>query len=107
MAGCAVGPADETRGTPDLAGLQRGGDRYGFPSESRPPRKSVIPSKRINEDGTFDIAGDVGRGYVILSAFTEVALARKFKHPNGFNCHYTLGRGANNAGQKMLRGDIL
>ena len=94
MAGCALGPADETPGRPDLPGLQRSGDRFGFRSEFRPPRQSGIPSKRIKEAGTFDIAGDAGRGYVMLSAFTETVLARKFKHPKRFKCHYTFRRGA-------------
>ena len=94
MAGCAGGPAEETPGPPDFPGLQRSGDRFGFRSEFRPPRQSGIPSKRIKEAGTFGIAGDAGCGYVMLSAFTKIALARKFKHPKGFKCRYTFGRGA-------------
>ena len=86
--------ADETPGTPDLLGLQRSGDRFGFQSESRPPRRSGIPSKKIKETGTFDIAMDAGRGYVMLSALTETGLSRKFKHPKDFECHYTFGIGA-------------
>ena len=53
-----------------------------------------IPSKKIKEASTFDIAGDAGIGYVMLSALTEIALARKFKHPKGFKCHYTFRIGA-------------
>lgn len=29
-----------------------------------------------------------------LSSLTEAALARKFKHPQGLNCHYTFRIGA-------------
>jgi hypothetical protein len=42
----------------------------------------------------FDIAGDAGREYAILSALTEAAPARKFKYSKGLNCHYTFWIGA-------------
>src|SRR5712691_7570981 len=80
--------------TSDFPGLQRSGDRFGFRSEFRPLRQSGIPSKRIKEASTFYIAGGAGRGYVMLSPLTEIALARKFKHPKGIKCHYTFRIGA-------------
>src|ERR1035437_9796749 len=83
MAGCVVASAVQTPGMPDFSGLQRRSDRFGFRSEFRPLRPSSIPSKRIREVSTFDIAGDAGRGYVRLSSLTEAAPARKFKYPQG------------------------
>ena len=80
-----------TPGMPDFPGLQRIGDRFGFRSGFRPLRQSGIPSKRIEEASTFDIAGHAGRGRVVLSALTATALARKCKHPKGLKCHYTFG----------------
>jgi|CZKX01.1.fsa_nt_gi hypothetical protein len=76
MAGSAVGPADENQ------------------SEFRPPRQAGIPFKSIEEAGTFDIAGEAGRGYVMLKAFTKTALARKLTNANDLKRNYPFGRGA-------------
>ena len=75
MAGCVAARAGQTPGAPDFPGRH-------------------IPSKRIKPASTFDIAGDAGRGYLMLSPLTETALARNFKYPKGFKCHYTFRIGA-------------
>ena len=80
--------------TPNLPELQKSRDRFVLRNEFRPSRQSSLPSKRIRKARTFDIAGDAGRGYVMLRTLTEAALARKLKHQNGLTCHHTFGIGA-------------
>lgn len=94
MAGCVLARAGQTPGTPDFPGLQRSGDRFGFGSEFRRLKQTGIPSKRIKEASTSDIAGDAGRGSMMVSALTETALACKFKHPKRLKRHYTFRIGA-------------
>ena len=61
----------------------RSGDRFPFRSEFRPLRQPGIPSKRNREAGTFTIAGDAGRRYVMLSALTETAPGSLVKASTG------------------------
>ena len=52
--------------TPNLPELQRSRDRFVLRNEFRPSRQSSLSSKRIRKARTFDIAGDAGRGFVML-----------------------------------------
>ncbi len=89
MAGMRRCAGRRALGMPDFPGLQRTEDRFGSRSGFRPLRQSGIPSQRIKEASTFDIPRVAGRRYVVMSALTETALARKFNHPKGLRCHYT------------------
>jgi hypothetical protein len=76
-----------------LDSREEGTDSVSGASSDRSDNPAFIP-EIIEDVSTFDIAGDAGRGYVMLSAFAKPALARRSKHPKGLKCRHTFRIGA-------------
>ena len=70
-----------------------GTDSSPWAGSGRSANPAFLPN-RTKDASTVDISGVAGRGYVVLDALAETALARKCRHPKDLRCHCTFGIGA-------------